>query len=858
MRRPIFLVSAVVLFLVLGLSALAIAWLDGRILAFPKPGSLIVESATPNRTGANCSDADCLAKFAPIAAFAEYRRCGGYSEGARVGESRLACSAGWITDQKERGVEGHSLYRQFRRACRTHDLCYGHASATYDPATDGQRTRARCDYMFLADIVRDCAHFSGVDANKYRWCKWRGMAAYGAVWKWGRNLLEKEPAACDYEPGPHAPRDQVVSGRFVENGPDHVVTLVQDKGLKSLTIDLLALANDDAGTVTTRARLEKLSPAEVVVADRELACQRLRDADGQLGEGCPKTLEKTLVSAEDWLRFPAIVLDSDGDGVDEIILVTLTRDFGLGFTHLRVESTPQGIAFAAPMAYLAVHRPKNYQPPSAGADDLSARDCEKELEFSDCDTRRASNPVPILSDERATQLLSHNFVVVQSPPDNCAPLIESGPEEIVMLGGYGYDLATVGHRLHRFYFDAVSKRWVMRRDKFTNDGHRMRYCDTEEKGTFRQVSRLQIPSLAVRGPVKCRRRGEQSAITVDREAVSTIVREKCPSSYIRARAGELNDIDLVSYPIDPSYAETDDDDGRKDEPKIAQTSWLPLIWNEAADPVMTSRAARRARLIMVGAYAGGTRKIVPSWLGLRSQVSSRSSALQDDRSYPLITVLSSDDRLGRAPKVGWMERQPDTVGLAPIQYAVIHSNQSASRQAWSRRLSGDPRMFFDLPSVLAPFDIYGKPGLSVVLFANRTTFKRRLPPDAQTDDGKAALRPRTVQILIVPLPEGGSGVTPSLIECRVPSAADDPEAPIRPSWQDDFLHREPVLPGLFFTDAQGKRHGGLAIAWRTRKGGLALTPLRYGSRLWWLGSQPCSTLSPIKSGQNNLWMMRLN
>ena len=144
MRRFLTIIAGILFFGGLG----AIALLDGGIVPYPLPGALVAKRSADRLTGAACSvhqaDAQayalCLSRQAPIASYAEYRRCGGYIESERAGESRIACSKPELTDAflKLRG-EGRSYYREARRACRAHDFCYVHPP----PLTIPSSARAR-------------------------------------------------------------------------------------------------------------------------------------------------------------------------------------------------------------------------------------------------------------------------------------------------------------------------------------------------------------------------------------------------------------------------------------------------------------------------------------------------------------------------------------------------------------------------------------------------------------------------------------------------------------------------------------------------------------------------------------------
>jgi hypothetical protein len=281
---------------------------------------------------------------------------------------------------------------------------------------------------------------------------------------------------------------------------------------------------------------------------------------------------------------------------------------------------------------------------------------------------------------------------------------------------------------------------------------------------------------------------------------------------------------------------------------------------------MTSRAARRAGVLMVSAYVGGQTGDTP-----RAR-------------FPLLSVLRLDQRLMHTAKESWRQRLPDTVGQPPAQYALLQTgkgrhrartlttankaSQDVQRPYWDREAFGDPRMFFELPSILAPFSINGEPGLSVVIFANCSTFRvahkaTACPEAADTN----ILTKNTLQVLIAPISSGSPdgaipvdfGKPPRWLECGIPEGATLMPAPARPDlqWRDSLLYNEPVLPGMFFTGAQG---GALAIAYRSAEGRIALTSLRKDGKTWKLGPQTCRTMSRIGADvpPRDVWMMKLN
>lgn len=829
------------------------AWLDGQIAPYPEPGQLMSERAKVSLTGAACgADKACLADKAPIASFGEYRRCGGYIESEQAGRSRIACSEASLTDLylKGRG-EGNTFYREFRRACRTHDFCYMHAASTYAPKEGSEQVRAQCDSALLADAVRDCTLLNPRPSEwrQRRFCRWRGMAAYSSVAWFGRDaFVARSAPTCDYEPGAHGARDQVVSGRFVAPAPDRapelVLTITEEAQYAGITLDLQHLT-PDGGSART-AVLENLTPGQVPIADEDVYCAPSFAGVSQWAT-CPKTLADVGFMPEDWLRFAPVVVDGDGDGVHEVVLVSLTAGTGLVLTHLRTQTdaTTGAVSFLPVKAYLALDRWGEFASP----------------------TGSGGGP---LSGEYANQLLAHTFTVVQRSPAGCDPLPDHGPEDIALMGARaGMHPDSVGRRFYRFAYDTTGQRWTMQRDQFTDDGHYMSQCaNVLETGAPDHTSRLQSPAIAVRGPVRCRGKG------VVRETLSAIVRENCPSSIGEAKAGYLNDVDLLSYNLAAEYTGDDQEKDPAIRLNVAYPSWLPLTWNEAADPVMTSRAARRAGILMVSAYVGGTEGSSP-----RSR-------------FPLISALTMDPRLTLSAKEAWRQRLPDTVGLPPQQYALLQSkpprfrretrsakiefptlqssqDNDVERPYWDRDAFGDPRMFFELSSVLAPFSINGDPGLSVVMFANCATYRVAHQAEHCPDTSEVGiLGKNTLQVLIAPVTGGltadgqlpvGAGKPPRWLECPVPEGATLLKPPARAddAWRDGFLYNEPVVPGTFFTGAMG---GALAISYRTQEGRIGLISLRKDAGRWKLGPANCATMSRIgkTTPARDVWMMKLN
>ena len=302
-------VIGVVVSAILGVFLLALAWLNGAIMEFPLPGQLMAARSAERLTAAACNgNADCISEKAPIASYAEYRRCGGYIESERAGESRLACSEAWLSDVYMRsGGEGSSFYRHFRRACRVHDFCYVHAEATYDPKYGKGPAQDRCDRMLLADIVRDCRLLyptAKLHDDRMK-CFRNAMAAYTGVRLQGsKSFSSAKPALCDYEPGPHAPRDHVISGRFVKGRPESLATIVEEPDFRGISVELHALSGD--GGSKPILPVARFTPKDVAVADRDRACEL---PEWSAADTCtaPSTLGDAGFQSADWLRFAPIV-----------------------------------------------------------------------------------------------------------------------------------------------------------------------------------------------------------------------------------------------------------------------------------------------------------------------------------------------------------------------------------------------------------------------------------------------------------------------------------------------------------------------------------------------------------------------
>jgi hypothetical protein len=823
---------------------------------------LYVERSKHNLTAAECQKgkgACNLVDGAPIGSLAEYRRCGDEVAGARTRGEPLGCSAHWVTDYLLRDWfnPGQSAYRQLRRGCRVHDLCYRHGTVTYGSGP------GQCDGEFLAESMRECRLIYGNQASfnwrrdPLRWgCQLRAGTAYLGVGGFRQvpyvtqYYQGSKGAVCDYEGGPHAARDQVVSGRFLDDGLDYVVTLTLSPDRNAVAVRLLSFGSD--GQSKEEKALD-LSPDNVVVGDREWACQRRRTSEGGFTADCPERLGQSMFKqAADWLRFAPVVVDSDGDGSDELVIPSVTSDFGLIFTHIRVRRERGVIGFEPVRAYLGAAR--------LATGEFGKGGCEADLEFANCDGGAAD----LLSNDKAMQNAGNQFITIANLDAGClAPnkqdivLVSAFSEfpkqptpEVVEQGGWDG-----GYILRRFIFDNDARLWNMRRDKFNNDNHRLVGCNLPNPDQFQTHARLQYPAFALRVPgpkapsvilpqIKPAPTGTPTCEPDERVAV--ISRDKCPTSTTSSKAGNLNDVDLMLYDINSTYLPSSDQQkiatwpgkGRDfDDLRMASSRWMPILWPETADPILTSRAAREQGIAMVATFIGGKYEFDKYW----GKENGRPG------NHPVIAVLRTEQL--RANKRSWQYRYPDTMGQVPDLYGVFKSTSFKQKDStlekifniWDPRRYGVVEIYYHIPTVLAPFNTLGGKGVSVVFFANRTMWETTKNKAKMLLSEPLPIEQGRFRLMIVPIPMPGpiySGQA-TMIDCPVAAVADGAAKPAAPTGNPDFLRREPVLAGRFFeTDAGGS----LAVAWRDTTGGIRLTALRYVEREkeWRFGNQTCA------------------
>jgi hypothetical protein len=835
-------------------------------------GELYVERSMPDLTAAACvKNGACeFAQSAPIAAPAEYRRCGGTVAGSRIKGEPLACSEQLITDLllSDWSSQGQSAYRQLRRGCRKHDLCYRHGNATF-----GLR-QEQCDREFLAESLRECWLIYGnendwlKDRDVLRWaCQARASAAYIGVSARGDKYFEKSAASvCEYEGGPHAARDQVVAGRFLGGTRDYVMSLSLTPDQQGLTVRLMSFGAD--GQSQDIAVIDKLSPQAVPVGDRDWACQRRRTREGGFSADCPETLGQSMLQRPaDWLRFAPVVVDSDGDGADELIIPSLVPDFGLVFTHIRVRRDGERAVIDPPRAYLGVSRMAPSEPSQGG--------CEDALEFADCG-KTPGKTAEILSKEAATQNSGFQFTVVASADVVCDPPGQANKQDVLLLSAYSDfpgDRWDTGYVLRRFLFDAQAQRWDMRRDKFNNDYHRMAGCTVKApRDQFQTHSRMQYPAFAVRVPPPKTAGTAPAQSCAPDERLAVISRDKCTTSTPVAKAGSLNDIDIMLYRISAKYKLASDEQKHKDfakddafdEVKIADVRWLPLLWAETADPILTSRFAREQGIAAVATFIGGTDKV--GW--------PPADPIREGHN-PVIAVLKAD-HLGTL-KEGWQDRYADTVGHVPELYGVLKSSSfraqgsrsEAISNLWDPHRYGSARMYFQIPAVLAPFSLglvttadptlTAIKGASMVFFANSALWAET-PDSAPTHRSeRLPIEPGKFRLMIVPIASEGSlaQAQAAMLDCPADAATAGAAVPAaQRQGFANFLRREPVLAGKFLDEADP---GSLAVAWREApSGNVRLTALRYESkdRTWRFGNKECAR--PVKMNPRELYRDKLN
>ncbi len=264
-----------------------------------------------------------------------------------------------------------------------------------------------CDHCLFADVIRDGRLLYPTKETELRTCYWHAMAAYSAIRLFGGSgeyfNNEKTPT-CDYEPGLHAARDQVISGRFERGAPERTMVLTElpDGGLA------LEISGFESGLPVTRLQ-QTITPSDVAAADADRWC-KLAAANGQPVASCPGTLADRTFDTSNWFRQAPVVIDSDGDGVDEVLLFSATQTEGLILTHFKTAGWGADFRLEPPKAYLAADEVAHFLP------------------------RNTDDGVHIM--ERAVQRLVPRPLVLARAPPGCGELVPVSPEDVVMVGSY--------------------------------------------------------------------------------------------------------------------------------------------------------------------------------------------------------------------------------------------------------------------------------------------------------------------------------------------------------------------------------------------------------------------------------------
>lgn len=832
-----------------------------------------------------------LQQRVPIGSYVEYRRCGATTFDARTRGEPLACSLSGMTELlKDPGKRGQTFYRQFRTSCNRHDFCYSHGQATYG------LDRAACDKDFLASLLKTCrliypnrssisSKLTGFNFNLRSFCRLRAALGYSAVRSLGGLYYDGNyQPACEYDAGPHAARDHVVAGKFLGDERDYIVTMRLTRNAKKIRFSFTEIRQDGFGH-GRRIKGRRLSIEQIKVMDRSWACQRTsRHRDKDII--CPQelTLGHALIDLSDLMRFSPLVIDHDGDGRDDIILPSISPDFGLAFTHIRFEpSDPANLA--APLvlkaeSYLGVDR---YKVDAPGDID----NCEWHLEFVDCfgawrkAWRKAqidnkaedfkASPLRLVSHEKDLQNIAHYFVpLARISPDRKAGRME----DLALMSSFAFldrkKQEEAGNYFRRFLFNVEEGRWEMRRDHFTRDGHPVAKCRTDAKSRrYEQYRRYQYRPFPIR-------------IDGGNDALAAFQREKCPTSTLSPKAGDLGDVDLMIYQPDRFTDELNDHKSKVENGKVvtsgrvlqgAKTTWLPIIWSEAAHPIITSEEARKVGIYMTSTYVGGS----------------------PESPYPVISLYRASPEFKDQLLASDERRWPDTFGLLAERYRVN----------WDSSQLGNPARFYELPSVLAPFSPDGTEGLSLALFANKrlsawgeygwvynrakekyelktgnfhvlllslakeetsakqavqllqcpikaiqNARRKRFSPGLAGYRNRAIIQNMKRRFSEKQLQESADQSKSSPKEPQkkntVPNTQDINEEDKKQEWMTDFLKYEPILAGSFLPPKQDSNaksgQPALTISWRARSGRIGVTSLHHDGENWKFGNEICQSV----------------
>jgi hypothetical protein len=326
---------------------LSLCWFLQFLLAgcssFESRTTYYLDPAHDHTSAAMAAEQDKKAKTSPenypLATSTQGRRCGGIvgdtiathlPQGSKPREP-LQTSKPSITDNLLRGRFFASTFeRQMRQASIRHDFCYQHGAATYG------KHQQDCDADFLATALQLCPLVN--KSGFLWWCNLRARMAYLGIHLFGssyftplttennnsdetsvysdhENAMSMESAeelhfdgiaslACEYENAIGFPRDAVLAGRFRRYG---------DKRDQSLAF---VVAQDDS-TLTVSYK----DPSRHDLSVRPQETINL----SSLKINCPAGLQLKNVGlqSQDILVYPPQVLDVDGDGTDEIVLIGL-------------------------------------------------------------------------------------------------------------------------------------------------------------------------------------------------------------------------------------------------------------------------------------------------------------------------------------------------------------------------------------------------------------------------------------------------------------------------------------------------------------------------------------------------------
>jgi hypothetical protein len=200
------------------------------------------------------------------------------------------------------------------------------------------------------------------------------------------------------------------------------------------------------------------------------------------------------------------------------------------------------------------------------------------------------------------------------------------------------------------------------------------------------------------------------------------------------------------------------------------------------------------------------------------------------------------------------------MGHVPDLYGVFKSSSfqksvsEAASNLWDPHRYGRARIFFQMPSVLAPFTREGAKGVSVVFFANSALWLQWGDPAPEHKSERLTIQDGWFRMMIVPIVFKENTEQAGMLDCPV-AAIEDASVKPAPGAGDPqkFLRREPTLSGRFLdTDAGGS----LAIAWRDVSGEIRLTALRFADGKWKFGARECAR--PAGMEEKELYRLRIN